>query len=208
MRRWGLRTTWRRRLPTGSNRHASVDIYALAVIAYEMLTGRLPYLADSPLAVLLAHVNQPLPPAASSTPSCRPRSKLCFTGRSRKTRKPAMGLPASSSGFDGGSSRVNRLHGRPRSPSARGRRTGRHASPSLTGRCSTRPSTVRCRLSSRQPLAQRPARGAPVPGGVATTRRQRPAPHLLLPAVLRAGLRATIARSWRWCFCRSRQEVC
>jgi len=37
------------------------DIYALGIVFYEMVTGRKPYRADTPLAVLFKHVNDPLP---------------------------------------------------------------------------------------------------------------------------------------------------
>src|SRR5262249_22377928 len=37
------------------------DIYALAVIIYEMLTGSVPYSADTQLAILMARVNDPMP---------------------------------------------------------------------------------------------------------------------------------------------------
>jgi N-acetylneuraminic acid mutarotase len=37
------------------------DQYALTVVAYELLTGRVPYQAETPWAVMLAHMSKPLP---------------------------------------------------------------------------------------------------------------------------------------------------
>jgi TonB family protein len=37
------------------------DIYSLGIVAFEMFVGDVPFTADSPVAVLLKHVNEPLP---------------------------------------------------------------------------------------------------------------------------------------------------
>jgi len=38
------------------------DLYSFGIVAYEMLTGRVPFQADTPVAVLLSHLNKPVPP--------------------------------------------------------------------------------------------------------------------------------------------------
>lgn len=44
------------------------DIYSLGIILYEMVTGRVPFIAETPLAVILKHVSDPLPPPSTLKP--------------------------------------------------------------------------------------------------------------------------------------------
>jgi galactofuranose transport system substrate-binding protein len=47
---------------------AASDIYSLGVVFYEMVTGRKPYTADTPAAVLIKQTNDPLPGPAQFVP--------------------------------------------------------------------------------------------------------------------------------------------
>ena len=49
-----------------------IDIYALGVILYEMATGRVPFKAETPIAVLVKHINDPLSPPRQVNPDLPP----------------------------------------------------------------------------------------------------------------------------------------
>ena len=53
---------------TGSVVEATSDIYSTGVVMYEMLTGRVPFVGDTPVAVAMQHVKDPPPPIADFAP--------------------------------------------------------------------------------------------------------------------------------------------
>jgi serine/threonine-protein kinase len=53
---------------TGGKLDGRADEYALAVVAFELLSGRVPFIADSPLAVLHQQVTAPPPPLSTVLP--------------------------------------------------------------------------------------------------------------------------------------------
>jgi serine/threonine protein kinase len=52
----------------GEDIDGRVDIYALGVVLYELVTGRKPFVADTPMAVVLKHVTDPPPPPKRFNP--------------------------------------------------------------------------------------------------------------------------------------------
>jgi TonB family protein len=68
------------------------DVYSLGIVAYEMLFGRTPFTGDSPVAVLLKHVNEPLPvPAASGLPEALFRAIQKAAAKDSLERWPSAG---------------------------------------------------------------------------------------------------------------------
>jgi|GEM_PF-3420110 len=45
----------------GKSIDKSIDIYALGIVAYELFTGRVPFSADTPVAVLMKQASEPMP---------------------------------------------------------------------------------------------------------------------------------------------------
>ena len=65
------------------------DIYALGIVAYEMLTGRVPFAADTPVAVLMKHVQDPIPvPSTRDVPEPLMRALLKALAKRPEDRWP------------------------------------------------------------------------------------------------------------------------
>jgi len=52
----------------GSDLDGRSDIYSLGIIFYEMVTGQVPYSAETPIAIVFKHIQDPLPPARKLVP--------------------------------------------------------------------------------------------------------------------------------------------
>ena len=57
---------------TGSVVEATSDIYSTGVVLYEMLTGRVPFVGDTPVSVAMQHINATPPPITDFNPDVPP----------------------------------------------------------------------------------------------------------------------------------------
>ena len=68
----------------------SIDIYALGIVAYELFTGRVPFSADTPVAVLMKQASEPMPlPSAAEVPEEVTRAILRATAKDPAARWPS-----------------------------------------------------------------------------------------------------------------------
>ena len=70
------------------------DQYALACVAYQLLTGAAPFERDQGMAVLLAHLSEPPPSLSSRRPDLPARRIRCWPGRWPRPRRSGTGPAA------------------------------------------------------------------------------------------------------------------
>jgi serine/threonine-protein kinase len=75
---------------TGTTVDGRADTYALGIVAYELLTGRVPFSADTPVAVLMKHVQDPIPiPSAAEVKEPLVRAVLRALAKKPEDRWPS-----------------------------------------------------------------------------------------------------------------------
>lgn len=74
----------------GKSIDKSIDIYALGIVAYELFTGRVPFSADTPVAVLMKQASEPMPlPPVSEVREEVTRAILRATAKDPAARWPS-----------------------------------------------------------------------------------------------------------------------
>ena len=77
---------------TGTKVGPAADVYALGIVAYEMLAGHVPFAADTPVAIMMKHVQEPLPlPPPDRVPEPLLRAILKCTAKKPEDRWPSAG---------------------------------------------------------------------------------------------------------------------
>jgi serine/threonine-protein kinase len=77
---------------TGTKIGPGADVYSLGIVAYEMLTGRVPFSADTPVATMMKHVQDPLPlPPPHTVAEPHLRALLKCTAKKPEERWPTAG---------------------------------------------------------------------------------------------------------------------
>jgi serine/threonine protein kinase len=118
---------------TGKTLTAGSDLYAVGVVAYEMLVGHVPFDSeDTPLAIVWQHANDPVPDPRETHPDLDPR--LCRWLEEMLAKDPADRPPSASAALDALEEIVLDLLG------GRWRRAARLAAPQVTS-TSARPLT-------------------------------------------------------------------
>ena len=143
----------------GEQATAASDVYGLAAVAFEALTGRAPFVRREASAVLLAHVREPVPDASPrAARACRWRWTRPSPAGWRRTRRTGSRTPTASSA----------TCGTPSTPPSCGRRWSARPSPGATpGTPRSTASTTRRRRRRASASPRRSATPSGAPAGSA-----------------------------------------
>lgn len=70
----------------GSSADLKTDIYSLGIVLYEMLTGEVPFLGESPISIALKHLQEEIVPPGNLVQGLSPALELIVTRATRKER--------------------------------------------------------------------------------------------------------------------------
>lgn len=76
---------------TGDHVDGRADVYALGIILFEMLTGKQPYEADTPMAIAIKHVTDPVPRILTVNPNLPADMDLIIQKAMAKSREDRFG---------------------------------------------------------------------------------------------------------------------
>jgi len=82
----------------GKRGDARTDVYALGIMLFEMLAGRVPWEGDNPLAVMSQHVNAPVPSLREIAPAIPPPLEPSSGSACERIPRSGTPTPASSAG--------------------------------------------------------------------------------------------------------------
>jgi serine/threonine protein kinase len=114
------------------------DIYALGIILYEMLTGRQPYEADTPMAVAIKHITDPVPQIRTANPKLPEGMETIIQKAMAKNRNER---------FSSALEMTDALHG-----IARGDPTKLQITPVLAGGAREAPPTIKGTVIAKHPV--------------------------------------------------------
>lgn len=70
----------------GGSANLKTDIYSLGIVLYEMLTGEVPFLGESPVSIALKHLQEEIVPPGNLVKGLSPALELIVTRATRKER--------------------------------------------------------------------------------------------------------------------------
>jgi serine/threonine protein kinase/CheY-like chemotaxis protein len=171
----------------GGEADARSDLYSIGIIAYEMLTGGLPFVGDTPIATALKQVTEPVPPTLAALPDVSTGLKTIVL---RLLEKNPIDRFASASDLDSELAAVGEVPESPAGASPAGPRPSapapaapaREAPPRPAGPIDTSTPLMALRINRPKPAVPPPARPVRAPEsepGVALS------PHAAVPTVIR-----------------------